>query len=116
MADMSNRFDNLLDAEGRAFQLTLETGKEHIAYKSSYVIDPYVVTMLPQVGDPVSKAFNGDSYPCGSIAKISKTKAKITTTTGDTFSRVGPNSWKIGGKHGTFSLVSGHHDERNPHF
>jgi hypothetical protein len=68
----------------------------------------------PQIGDDVSYAFNGDSYPCGQIAKISDSLKVITTTTGRRFyRRRETGSWVNGG---TWSLVQGHHNERNPHF
>ena len=110
------RFKDLASAEAKANQLTEETGEQHIAYKSTYLFDPFIAVRLPQIGDEVSMGFNGDYYPRGTITRISKTYSKITTSVGTVFSRVGPNSWKQGGKKGAFSLVHGHRDERNPHF
>lgn len=114
--DMTRRFDNLEAAEAKAQELTEQTGELHVAYKSSYVCDPFVAARLPQVGDEVSMGFNGDYYPLGKITRISKTYSRITTESGRVFTRVGPVSWKEGGKRGAFSLVQGKHDERNPHF
>lgn len=72
------------------------------------VIDP------PAIGDKVSRCFNGDSYPCGEIVKITPSW-RITTSTGVKFSRVKQTgSWKV--INGYQSMISGHHDERNPHF
>lgn len=113
---IENRFKTLSEAEERAKELTEETGEQHIAYKTNYVINPFAAERLPQIGDKVSKSFNGDSYPVGVIARISKTYNRITTDTGLKFTRVGPNSWKQGGQKGAFSLIQGHHSERNPHF
>ncbi len=42
---------------------------------------------LPQVGDEVSFAFNGDSHPCGKVASVSKTYELVTTTEGQKFYR-----------------------------
>lgn len=112
----ANRFDTLAAAETAAARLTEETGEQHIAYESSYAFDRFVVARLPQVGDEVSKGFNGDYYPCGKIDRISETYSWIATEDGDVFARVGPACWKQGGKRGAFSLVQGHHNERNPHF
>ena len=112
---MNNRFDNLEAAEARARELEAETGEKYVAFETDYACDPYAAERLPHVGDEVSKAFNGDYYPCGKIAKISKTYYRITTEDGNTFTRVGPNSWKEGGKKGAFSLIEGVVDRRNPH-
>ena len=114
--NMSNRFDNLAAAEARAAELEASTGEKHVAYRSSYACDPYLAARLPQIGDEVSMAFNGDYYPCGKIARISPTYNRITTDDGTIFTRVGPACWKRGGKSGAFSLIQGHRDERNPHF
>lgn len=113
---MNNRFETMEAAERRAEELTAETGEQHIAYESDYALDRFVAARLPQVGDEVSKGFNGDYYPEGRIVRISKTYSKITTDTGATFTRVGPVNWKEGGKRGAFSLVQGMRNERNPHF
>jgi hypothetical protein len=72
------------------------------------------VVRRPQVGEDVSYAFNGDAYPCGQVAKISDSLKVITTTTGERFYRKRETgSWIKGG---TWSLVLGHHDLRNPSF
>ena len=72
------------------------------------------IVELPKVGDLVSKSFNGDSYPCGVITKITR-KFTVTTSTNHVFRRRGESAnWKLTG--GTWSLISGHHDDRNPSF
>ena len=109
-------FDTLEQAESRAIQLTEETGNPYVAYKSTFAFKPYIVSAMPKVGDDVSMTFNGDSYPVGKIVRISKTYNRITTDEGVRFTRVGPNSWKQGGKKGAFSLIVGIHEEQNPHF
>lgn len=74
----------------------------------------YKVITQPQVGDQVSYAFNGDYYPDGEIASISTSLRVITTSTGKRYYRRGQsNHWIQTG--GTWSLIHGHHDERNPH-
>lgn len=109
-------FETFADAQAVADELNglLSTDK-YIATDAGRCRSPrYDVVARPQIGDKVSYAFNGDSYPCGSIIKISPTLKKISTTTGDTFYRVRKTgSWK---KNGTWSLISGHHNERNPSF
>jgi len=73
------------------------------------------VIAAPRVGDPVSYAFNGDYYPCGVISAMSRSLYKITTDEGNVFfRRKQTGNWKMKG--GTWSLVMGHHDERNPSF
>jgi len=75
----------------------------------------YIVYKMPEVGAPISYGFNGDWYPCGEIAKISKTFKKITSTTGEDFNRKAcGTAWCIPG--GTWSMTGGHHEARNPHF
>lgn len=73
----------------------------------------YDVIEAPKVGDPVSKSFNGDTYPEGVITKITP-KWQITTSTGVKFRRKNESSgWKATG--GTWWMTSGHHYEQNPH-
>jgi hypothetical protein len=77
----------------------------------------YTVFVMPHVGDAVSYSFNGDSYPDGEIVKVGTgPKAVIVTSTGSRYYRNGPHapSWTKQG--GTWSLISGHHNERNPSF
>lgn len=113
---MENRFENMGDAELHAANLEKATGKKHHAYLSSYAFAPYVTAQLPDIGDAVSMSFNGDTYPCGTIEKISPTYARITTSEGKMFTRVSANCWKLGGKHGAFSLVQGTIHQLNPEF
>lgn len=83
----------------------------------------YSVSRFPQVGDAVSKAFNGDSYPCGKITRISDGHRTIWTDSGMVFTRRkdgadnldNSNAWyPKGGR--TFYMIDGHHNERNPSF
>lgn len=74
---------------------------------------PWTVFRHPQIGDPVSKYFNGDCYPEGEIVKISATGKKVTTSTGEVFWRKkGTAAWLA---NGLWSMVMGHREERNPH-
>lgn len=76
-------------------------------------VTTFKVHVKPKIGDKVSYAFNGDCTPCGEIEKISPTMKKITTTTGHTFyNKKGTASWVM---HGTWYMVNGHYEERNPH-
>lgn len=79
-----------------------------------YCSPRYDVIEMPQIGDDVSYGFNGDSYPCGQVKSISKSLKVITTTDGSKFYRRKlTGSWRM---HKTWSLMKGHHNDRNPHF
>jgi len=115
-------FETLEDAQAVAEELNgfpklniAPFSDKYIATDAGRSCSPrYDVISRPQVGDEVSYAFNGDYYPDGTITKISPTLKKITTDTGSTFYRVRQTgSWK---KNGTWSLVHGHIDKRNPSF
>ena len=68
----------------------------------------------PKVGDEVSYGFNGDYYPCGTITKISDSLRVIQTSDGSKFYRRHLTArWVMGG---TWTMVRGHRDERNPSF
>ena len=74
------------------------------------------VVKAPKIGDAVSYYSNGDSYPDGTITHITKgTLRVIKTSTGSTYYRQGGRaSWLKAG--GTWSLIEGHHNKRNPSF
>jgi len=86
------------------------------------VMPRYDVIRAPKVGDAVSMGFNGDYCPCGKIASISPSMHRIKTDDGTVFHRHAPSRsvpkslsarWLSGG---TFAMVQGHHDKRNPSF
>lgn len=74
----------------------------------------YDVAKAPRVGDVASRTFNGDYYPCGTVASVSESLRVVRTTSGHTFYRRGRSGAWVSG--GTWGLVAGHHDERNPSF
>lgn len=98
-----------------AAEVAAELGPNYIATDAGHGVSPrYDVIELPKVGDKVSYAFNGDYYPCGEIASISKSLKLITTTEGRKFYRVRQTGcWKNAG---TWSLVPGHVSKQNPEF
>jgi hypothetical protein len=60
-------------------------------------------------------AFNGDAYPCGVIVRLTATKA--VTDTGHVFRKPAKRPiWREGSAGGTFRMIFGHHNERNPCF
>jgi hypothetical protein len=106
---------DLASAEYIAAQVTKLTGQLHVGTDSGPCCFPrFDVVRAPAVGDKVSYAFNGDSYPDGEIAKVSPT-LQVTTSTGHVYRRrkLSGNWVRTGG---TWSLVQGHHYEQNPSF
>jgi len=102
-------------ATQHAKELTESTNIHYIPVdRGPHTAPQFSITVVPQIGDEVSYAFNGDSRPYGTITKVSKTLKVITTSTGKKYYRKNLTStWKYAK---TWSLVNGHHDERNPHF
>lgn len=102
----------------------LGDGETYIATDAGAHCHPrYDVVRVPKVGDPVSYAFNGDSTPCGTVYSVSggPLYRVINTVTKDgagsqfkmTFTRKKlTGSWV---RNATWSLIAGHHYERNPH-
>lgn len=100
---------------GDACRIACLLGSEYIPTDAGPNVSPrYDVIKLPQVGDKVSYAFNGDSYPCGTIKSISESKKLIVTTEGQKFyRRRNTGSWVY---NGTWSLQAGHCYKQNPSF
>jgi hypothetical protein len=106
-----NEFKSFEEATRVADAASNFAGIDYIPTESNGYFE---VVVAPKVNDPVSYAFNGDYYPCGHIKSVSKTMKKITTTDGGVFYRKrNTGTWL---KHKTWSLIDGHHNERNPHF
>jgi hypothetical protein len=110
-----NDWKTLARAEEIAAQLTASTGTLYIATDSGPNVSPrFDVIEAPVLGAEVSKSFNGDSYPEGVITKISASLKRIETSTGVVFTRRKQSgAWVEGG---TWSMIRGHHSERNPSF
>ncbi len=110
-----NDIRSMAHAERIAQEATELTGQLHIPTDAGGHVSPRIdVIRCPALGDEVSYAFNGDSYPDGEITGISPTLKVITTSTGSRYHRRGrTGSWIKGG---TWSLIQGHHDKRNPSF
>ncbi|WXB48017.1 hypothetical protein WCWAEYFT_CDS0315 [Vibrio phage VB_VaC_TDDLMA] len=106
-----NKFKTLESAQKVCEQFGEDTYM--VVDKGEYILPRFDVIEKPRVGDKVSYAFNGDSTPCGEIKSISKSLKVITTTDGQKFYRKGlSGTWKY---NKTWSLISGHQEERNPH-
>ena len=108
-------YKSLEEVEGIALYVTAMAGCLYVAVDRGPFVSPrYGVTRCPAIGDKVSYGFNGDYYPDGEIVKITK-KLTVTTSTGNTYRRRKQTAaWMRTG--GTWGLVAGHIDERNPHF
>jgi hypothetical protein len=99
-------------AKTLATYLTAMTGKQWIGVDEGEVYPRFRVIEAPQIGDFVSKSFNGDAYPVGTITKISSTW-QVTTDAGVKFRRYRETGgWKQVG--GTWWMIKGRHDERTP--
>ena len=98
-----------------AVELSVLKNTEHLAVDQGDWISPrFNVIKAPKIGDKVSQCFNGDSYPEGEIVKVTPSW-QVTTSTGKKFRRVKKSStWLRAG--GTFAMIIGHYDERNPSF
>lgn len=98
-----------------AAQLTEATGVQYLATNNPSCRPQFDVIRAPAVGDVVSRGFNGDYYPVGTVVKVGKGHKTVTTSDGSKFwRRRETGSWLETG--GGFALVQGHHDKRNPHF
>lgn len=99
-----------------AAYLTEKTGKCHLGIdKGEYVWPRFdVIEFDVQPGTIVSMGFNGDYYPQGAVKKVSADKRIVTLENGKRFFRRKLSAtWK---HEGTWSLIPGTRDERNPSF
>lgn len=107
--------NSIADAATKAKQLTADKGELWIPYDLGRWTSPrYGAIRMFQLGEDVSQSFNGDSYPAGQIVKISASLRKIETSTGLVFWRQRESSTWL--NRGTWTLVRGHRNERNPSF
>jgi len=110
-----NDMTDMAHAERIAADATALTGRRHVAAdKGNHTSPRYDVIEAPTVGSEVSRGFNGDYYPAGTIVKVSKSLRRVETSDGTVFFRLHQTaSWRAGG---TWFMVAGTHDERNPSF
>lgn len=108
-------WDTMREAEDVAEEATALMGRLHVACdRGPYVSPRFDVIAMVQVGDEVSRRFNGDSYPAGKVVKISKSLRRVEAEDGTVFFRVGrSDSWRA---NGTWFMARGKHNERNPSF
>ena len=110
-----NDMKTLAQAEDTAAQASALTGKHYVATETPACLPRFDVVAVPCVGDPVSYSFNGDTYPDGVITSVTTSGKIVRTDTGSAYyRRAKTGAWVKTG--GTWSLVSGHRNERNPHF
>lgn len=114
-----NSFKTIQDAERIAAQATEATGELYVAADSGAHVSPrYDVIKAPKVGDEVSYAFNGDSYPCGKITKISDSLRRVVAEEENGakhvfYRRRNSGAWI---KDQTWHLTPGHVYTQNPSF
>lgn len=110
--DMRSDWDlhTFMEAEVEADRRAEQEGGRWVAVdRGGHTFPRYSVTRVPEVGDAVSYAFNGDSYPDGKVVRVTKTQ--ITTDTGKIYRRKGLTAaWKSG----SWTLVLGHEHRWNP--
>lgn len=97
-----------------AAQVTEVTGKLNLVDENQWRSPRFKIFEAPCVGDAISYAFNGDYRPDGTIVSISKSMRVVVSSSGRKYYRKGSTAQWIHAK--TWSMVAGHHDERNPHF
>jgi hypothetical protein len=113
------RLNSLEEAITLAKQVSELSGVFYIPCDEGEHCSPrFGILKAPTIGDDCSYAFNGDYYPCGKIVRITPSFRIITKDDKGhehTFFRKGIRSnWVMKG--GTWSLVQGIIDERNPSF
>ena len=94
----------------------MNDGDHYLAVDGGEWISPrYDVVVAPKIGEEVSYAFNGDYYPDGTIVSMSESFKRVVTSTGNVYYRRKlTGTWKMTG--GTWGMVHGHINERNPSF
>jgi hypothetical protein len=95
----------------------LQNGYSYLATDAGPHCYPrFDVVKAPEVGAAVSYGFNGDYRPDGVIIRVSGTDSRIVTTSTGTryYRRKLSGTWLQAG--GTWALVAGIVDERNPSF
>lgn len=107
-------FHTFDDAWKIAEQASDLTGDLYIATNRPNSRPQFDVVKAPKIGDDVSYSYNGDTMPCGTITKVSKTLKKVTTSSGRTFIRVKDTGTWLSDR--MWSMVGGHINTRNPHF
>lgn len=108
-------FKTIEMAEKVAQDATTLMGDLYIATDAGEFSGPrYDVIRAPKVGDKVSRAFNGDSYPAGEIVKVSTSLRRVQTSTGVVFWRDKQSARWV--SNGTWSMTGGHEERRNPEF
>lgn len=103
-------------AQEVAAQLNEATGLNFVAVDcGSGVFPRFDVTQMPKVGDEVSRGFNGDYYPCGTVVSISATGKQVMTSDGRKFIRRKQTAAWVEAR-SCFCLVKGHINRLNPEF
>lgn len=104
------------EATKLAEQVSAFTGDKWLPVDHTQYTSPrYDIIEAPKVGEFVSYGFNGDYYPDSKITKISASYRRVVTESGNVYYRRNQTaSWKKKG--GTWGMVKGYVNERNPSF
>ena len=117
--DIRNHPSPKMFAQQIADSLTKFTGKQFLMTdRGDGYKDDFGFVEVPQVGDHVSKYFNGDSYYVGKVISVSKTFKKIVAQD-EQGNKVSFNRRRESGawvSNSMWSLIGGIHEESNPHF
>lgn len=103
------------EVEAYVADLKAISDTNYIACDSGPNVSPrYSVSKMFRIGEEVSMSFNGDTYPVGKVARITK-GLMVVTDKGDKFNRYKKTGgwFKI---QSPFCLVRGNMFEQNPHF
>jgi hypothetical protein len=102
---------------GIARYITAMTGVDYVGTDSGGKSSPrFDIIAIPKIGDRVSYAFNGDSYPDGEVTCVSGTRLTVLTSTGNVYRRKKlTGKWFLTGG-SPWSLVHGHVEKQNPEF
>lgn len=98
-----------------AARVSFAMGELYIGIDNGENIYPrYDIIKAPVVGDDVSYTFNGDYYPDGKIVSISESLRVVVTDSGKKYYRRKLTGRWVMNK--TWTLVQGHHNDKNPSF
>lgn len=111
----SRDLKSMEDAVQISAELESFTNRRYLPVDAGAGVYPrFRVIQAPKIGDKVSRSFNGDTYPCGEIIRITPSW-QIRTSSGVKFLRYRETGgWREAC--GSFFMIYGDLYEQNPHF
>lgn len=106
-------FSTFDDVELVAKKFSTESDTYLAVDRGDHCYPRYDVIRAPKVGEPISRAINGDYYPDGFIARITDGFKTVISTQGTRYRRTKTGGW-VANRY--FAMVYGHRSELNPHF